>query len=80
MVALRSSVGPYASPLGLDLMGSIAGRGWSDGEAALLEEGMRLVGRDFRFDSGLSEPSCLGDRATARAALRKWACVLWGHG
>ena len=48
VAALRAAVGPHAGVLGLDLMGSVAGRGWSDQEAALLEEGMRLVGRDFR--------------------------------
>lgn len=48
MAALRKAVGPHATDLGLDLMGSIIGRDWNDRDAALLEEGMRLVGRDFR--------------------------------
>ncbi len=48
VAALRSAVGPHARVLGLDLMGAVAGKDWSDQEAALLEEGMRLVGRDFR--------------------------------
>lgn len=48
VAALRSELGPAAALLGLDLMGSCYGAGWSDEEAALLEEGMRLVGRDFR--------------------------------
>ncbi len=48
---LRRAVGEKkAGPLGLDLMGAAVARtaGWTDREAALLEEGMRLVGRDFR--------------------------------
>ena len=50
MAALRAAVGPAAEALGLELMGDVVGAGWSDAEAALLEEGMRLVGRDFRQD------------------------------
>ena len=48
---LRRTVGEKKTgPLGLDLMGAAVARiaGWTDREAALLEEGMRLVGRDFR--------------------------------
>ena len=48
MAALRAAVGPAAEALGLELMGDVVGADWSDAEAALLEEGMRLVGRDFR--------------------------------
>lgn len=48
VAALRKAVGPHAADLGLDLMGSVIGRDWNDRDAALLEEGMRLVGRDFR--------------------------------
>ncbi len=47
MAALRAAVGPHAGPLGLDLMGGVYGRDWTDHEAKMLEEGMRLVGRDF---------------------------------
>lgn len=50
MAALRAAVGPAAEALGLELMGDCVGAGWSDAEAALLEEGMRLVGRDFRYE------------------------------
>jgi hypothetical protein len=49
VAALRAAVGPHAQALGLELMGGIVGRTWTDAEAALLEEGMRLVGRDFRW-------------------------------
>lgn len=48
VAALRAAVGPHAAALGLELMGAVVGRDWSDAEAALMEEGMRLVGRDFR--------------------------------
>jgi hypothetical protein len=39
-----------STALGLDLIGLqvMTSRQWTDREAALLEEGMRLVGRDFR--------------------------------
>ena len=34
-------------PLGLPLMGSAVGQGWTDAEAQQFEEGMLLLGRDF---------------------------------
>ena len=45
-----------------------AGRGWGDGEAAALEQGLRLYGRDLRWvlswllqpeGSGLLDPSMI---------------------
>lgn len=47
--ALCRALGPHVDPLGLRSMGSTAVHpGWSDAEEALLEEGMRAWGRDFR--------------------------------
>lgn len=54
---LRKAVGEKkATILGLDLIGGAVTttRRWTDREAALLEEGMRLVGRDFRWPACLS--------------------------
>ena len=42
-------MGPHCSPIGLGTLGTAAvHRSWSDAEEALLEEGMRAWGRDFR--------------------------------
>ena len=47
--ALCKALGPHCSPIGLATLGTAAvQRAWSDAEEALLEEGMRAWGRDFR--------------------------------
>ena len=47
--ALRKALGPHCPAVGLGMLGTAAvHRSWTDAEEALLEEGMRAWGRDFR--------------------------------
>jgi hypothetical protein len=47
--ALRKALGPHCAAVGLSTLGTAAVQpAWTDAEEALLEEGMRAWGRDFR--------------------------------
>ena len=47
--ALRKALGPHCGAVGLGTLGTTAVQPtWTDAEEALLEEGMRAWGRDFR--------------------------------
>ena len=47
--ALKKALGPHCPAVGLGTLGTAAvHRTWTDAEEALLEEGMRAWGRDFR--------------------------------
>ena len=47
--ALRKALGPHCGAVGLSTLGTAAVQtSWTDAEEALLEEGMRAWGRDFR--------------------------------
>jgi len=47
--ALRKALGPHCPAVGLGTLGTAAlHASWTDAEEALLEEGMRAWGRDFR--------------------------------
>ena len=47
--ALRKALGPHCAAIGLGTLGTAAVQpAWTDAEEALLEEGMRAWGRDFR--------------------------------
>lgn len=73
---LRKAVGEKkATILGLDLIGAAVTttRRWTDREAALLEEGMRLVGRDFRC------PACLPVLPIMQQALPQPCCTTCPH-
>ena len=57
--ALCKALGPHCSPVGLGTLGTAAvHRSWTDAEEALLEEGMRAWGRDFRQACLPSAPVC----------------------